>query len=172
MFILTYLDFVPTAHVSVMFNRAELNPQISSWNRLLIACGGPVIELSIATIAAGYLVWFGLVLGRCAIAKEKPAAAWCAAAAVCGMLLCCQLLGYELLLLCGTIPWLRLLLATGYRIRAMLGFTLLLIEYFVPLEAAIRVGVEPYRPLGVAVFSLIVLWGPITPPPAQAAKQL
>src|SRR6185369_7439315 len=63
-----YFDYLPSAHKEVLYNRAELNPQITSWNRLLFSLGGPLIELTIVMTIAGYLVWSGLVLARVAAA--------------------------------------------------------------------------------------------------------
>src|SRR5205823_1406559 len=101
-------------HKLVVFNRAEINPQVTSWNRLLIALGGPVVELTAAWTLAGYVVWFGLAAGRGAIEKERPGPAWALAAAAVGSLLCCQVLGYELLWLLLVVPWVRELFAAGW----------------------------------------------------------
>lgn len=161
----TYFAYVPSAHKEVLYNRAELNPQISSWNRLWFAYTGRLVELTIVTTVAGYLVWFGLVAGRCALAKEMPSPAWAACAAVAGGLLCCQVLGYELLLFTVAVPWLRDLWAAGYRVRVALGVALIVFEFFVTPSVFQAVGLESVRPLGVALFAALVLAGPVDPRP-------
>ena len=41
LFLLDYFRYLPTAREAVAYNRVEMNPQITSWNRLLFAWGGP-----------------------------------------------------------------------------------------------------------------------------------
>ncbi|HUR55167.1 MAG TPA: glycosyltransferase family 87 protein, partial [Gemmataceae bacterium] len=158
-----YFDYVPSAHKEVLYNRAELNPQIASWNRLWFAYTGNLVELTIVTTVAGYLVWFGLVAGRCALANEMPSPSWAACAAVAGGLLCCQVLGYELLLFTIAVPWLRDLWAAGYRQRVGLAILLIVFEFFVTPSIFTPIGLESARPLGVALFALLVLSGPVNP---------
>jgi hypothetical protein len=175
-----YLDYVPTAHKEVLYNRAERNPQITSWNRLLFSLGGPLIELTIVTTVAGYLVWGGLVLGRVALAGEKPSASWAVAAAVAGALTCCQVLGYELLALTLAVPFIRDLFAGGWKWRGWAAVLLLLSQQVpIPFEALQRAAgdapppiihwalvlVESSRPLGAMVLAVLVLIGPVAPKP-------
>jgi hypothetical protein len=165
-----YLDYLPTAHKTVLYNRAELNPQITSWNRLLFAAGGPLIELTIVTTLAGYLVWGGLVLGRCALAGEKPSAAWALAAAVAGALTCCQVLGYELFALVLAVPYTRDLFAAGYKTRGWVA-VLILVSQQLPMELFEPLGIGAHRPLGAMALALLVLLGPVNPkaPPATTS---
>ncbi len=161
-----YLDYVPTAHKAVVYNRAELNPQITSWNRLLFSLGGPLVELTIVTTVAGYLVWGGLVIGRCAVTGERPSRAWALAATAVGGMLCCQVLGYETLGLVLTVPWLRELFAAGRRAQGVAGCLLLLLQQ-IPREVfqAEPLGIDFHRSLGVMVFAGLVLIGPLRPRP-------
>ena len=155
----TYLDFLRGAHKAVEFNRVELNPQISSWNRVLIAFGGPAIELTAVTTLAGYLVWFGLVLGRGAAGETRPSPAWATAAAAVGAVLCAQVLGYELLVLVLAVPWVRELFAGGWKARGWLAIALIGVQ-LVPRETMEAVGIGSHRALAVACLALLVLIGP------------
>ena len=82
LFLRYYLAYLSDYHRAVMFNRAELNYEMTSWNRLLFIATRSfageqfLIEQTAQTTVAAYLVWFGLVLGRCAISGTKPSAAW------------------------------------------------------------------------------------------------
>ena len=46
LFLRDYLNYLPTAREVVAYNRVEMNPQITSWNRLLYAWDGPLVELA------------------------------------------------------------------------------------------------------------------------------
>jgi hypothetical protein len=157
-----YLEYVPQAHKAVVYNQAGLNPQITSWNRLLFSLGGPLVELTIVTTVAGYLVWGGLVLGRCAATGERPSATWALAATVVGGMLCCQVLGYETLGLVLTIPWIRDLFASGRKWQGTAGVLLLLLQQL-SRETFEPIGIDFHRSLGVALFAALVLIGPIRP---------
>ena len=103
-----YLDHLANGHKLVLFNRVELNPQITSWNRFLIAIGGPAIEQNAVTTLAGYAVW-GLLVATCVAITWKqrhewPSPAWALAVTVIGIVVCCQLLAYELVLLAAVAP--------------------------------------------------------------------
>lgn len=150
-----YLDFLPAARSAVLYNRAELNPQITSWNRALFAAGGPLVELTAATTLAGSAVWLGLVLVRCR--RGRPSPAWATAAAAVGGLLCCQVLGYELVGLVLVVPWVRDLFADGHRLRGWLAVGLLAGQ-LLPAEV-----IGPARPFGVALLAALVLAGPVRP---------
>jgi hypothetical protein len=149
-----YLAFLADGHKAVAFNRAELNPQVTSWNRLVIGLGGPVVELGAATILAGYAVWAGLVAA--VRWRVRPSPSWATAAAAVGALLCCQVLGYELVLLALAVPLVRDLFRGG---RRGLGwaFVVTLVLTSVPLEVAEPVFAS-HRSLGVAVLAALVLF--------------
>jgi hypothetical protein len=162
--LLDYLNYVSSAHKAVLYNQAGLNPQITSWNRLLFSLGGPLEELTIVTTVAGYLVWGGLLLGRCALTGERPSAAWALAAAVVGGMLCCQVLGYETFALVLTIPWVRELFAAKYRWQGTAAVLLLLLQQL-SRETFEPLGIDFHRSLGVALFAVLVLVGPLCPKP-------
>lgn len=172
LFLRDYLDYVPTAHKAVMYNRVELNPQITSWNCLLYwltrAEFGDrfLVELTITTTVAGYLIWGGLVTGRCAAANRLPSPAWAVAAAVAGGLICCQVLGYEVLFLAALVPWVRDLFAAGWKARAWAAVGVMVLE-LVPLPPAVMGEFGSHRSVGVAVLAALVLAGPVrvTPRP-------
>ena len=113
LFLGDYLEALSTAHKTVGYNRVELNSRITSWNCLLYRSGGPLIELSALTTLAGYLIWFGLVVGRAALASMRPSTSWAVAAAAVGAVLCSQVLVYELLILVLVTPWVRRPLRAG-----------------------------------------------------------
>ncbi|AMV23509.1 hypothetical protein VT84_03805 [Gemmata sp. SH-PL17] len=161
LFLKDYFDYLPTGHKAVLYNQAERNPQITSWNRLLISCGGPPIELSAITTIAGYLVWGGLVVGRCAVTGRRPPAPWAGAAAVSGAVVCSQVLVYELLMLVIAVPWIRDLFAAR---RLVWGWTavLFLVIQTIPINGTSPV-LDFYRPGGALAFALLVLLGPIAP---------
>src|SRR5205823_2963222 len=66
LFLRDFLVYLGSTHKAVVFNRAELNPEITSWNRLLYALTEPVaggrflVELSATTTVAGFAGWFAL----------------------------------------------------------------------------------------------------------------
>lgn len=164
LFLKDYIDFLPNARTAVSFNRVESNPSVTSWNSLLFHAGGPLIELSVGTIAAGYLVWFGLVVGRCVAAKEKPSAAWAVAAAAVGAVMCSQVLVYELFFLTAAVPWVRDLFTGGYRLRGWAAVALMACQ-LIPQKLMESYGVPVHHPLAVMLFALLVLTGPL-----QAAR--
>ncbi|HEY1191263.1 MAG TPA: glycosyltransferase family 87 protein [Gemmata sp.] len=161
LFLRDYLDYLPTGHKAVLYNQAERNSQITSWNRLVVSCGGPLIELTATTTLAGYLVWGGLVLGRCGAAGRKPSAAWACAAAVAGGAVCSQVLAYELLMLAIAVPWVRELF-TARRALWAWGALVLLVIQTIPIDSANPV-FNFYRPAGALAFALLVLFGPLDP---------
>ncbi|AWM42038.1 hypothetical protein GobsT_68180 [Gemmata obscuriglobus] len=166
LFLKDYLDYLPTGHKAVRYNQAELNPQITSWNRLLVSLGGPVIELTAVTTLAGYLVWGGLVLGRCRAAGQLPSAGWACAAAVAGATVCAQVLAYEMLTLAIAVPWVRDLFAAGRRGWGTAAVLLLAVQT-VPFDSASPV-FDYYRPGGALALALLVLLGPLNPEPRPA----
>lgn len=167
LFLRDYLAFLPTGHKEVKFNQAMLNPQITSWNRLLFALGGPLVELTAVTTLAGYLVWFGLVAGRCAIAGRLPSPAWAATAAVAGAVVCSQVLAYELLFLAVAVPWVRDLFAGGW--RALGGAAvLLLVVHLIRIGPDAAMLFDYYRPAGALAFAALVLCGPLDPVSGEA----
>jgi hypothetical protein len=156
LFLGDYLAYLSDAHKVVAFNRVELNKTITSWNRLLLSAGGPLVELSATTTIAGYLVWFGMAIGRVALAGARPAASWMVAVAAVGSVLCSQVLVYELLILALVIPWVRDLFANGYRFFGWFAIGLLSIQ-LIP-QGALGFSFPPS--LGVALLAAAVLVGP------------
>lgn len=161
-FLKEYVDFLPQVRDAVRYNRVQLNAGISSWNRLLYGFGGPLVELSLATTLAGYLVWYGLLVGRCAGTGARPSAAWAAAATAAGAALCCQVLVYELMVLVVAVPWLRDLFVGGYRTWGFVG-TALVGAHLVSRVFLEEIGLVGHHPLAVALFALVVLTGPTNP---------
>jgi hypothetical protein len=107
LFVLDYLKCVQQGHQTVEFNRVGVNKQITGWNRLVAAAGGPAIELGMIGTLVSYaalLVVAGLRLT--VFGKVKPTREWCFALAGCASLYCCQLLPYELPMLCLALPYL------------------------------------------------------------------
>jgi hypothetical protein len=161
LFLREYVNYLPTAREVVAFNRVEMNPQITSWNRLLFAWDGPLVELGAVTIVAGYLVWFGLVMGRCALANAVPGAEWAAAATAAGAVVVAQVLVYELLFLLAAVPWMCGLFAGGWRVRGWCA-VLLLVVHLVPGKVLEPGGVDRYyHALTAGLFAGLVLWGPV-----------
>ena len=156
LFLKDYFDFLAAAHKSVEFNRAALNPQITSWNRIIIAAGGPVVELTALTTLAGYLVWYGLVVGRCVLAGRRPSPAWALAASAVGALVCCQVLGYEVFLLALVVPYLRELLEARRIAPAAVVLGLIAVQ-LVPFDFE-AVGVGAPRALGAVGVAIMLLF--------------
>jgi hypothetical protein len=169
-----YLAFLSENHRAVLFNRAELNPEMTSWNRLLFVVTrwfvepGLLIEQTTTVTLAGYLVWFGLVLGRCAAAGVKPSAAWALAAAAAGAVWCPQVLGYEAFFLVLVVPWAYELFAAGRRAWGFAAALALGLQAL-PYHQLDRIGFDFHRPLGVAALALAVLAGPLRPRAARDA---
>lgn len=99
-----YLAYLGTAHKSIGFNRVT-NDQIISWNRLIAAAGGPLFDLSLLAMISG-LVIAGFLLWAVQIRRHtSPPVSWMLAACVIWGLLTVQVLGYDLVLLALTIPY-------------------------------------------------------------------
>lgn len=160
LFLREYLDFLAAGHKSVAFNLAERNPEITSWNRLLFVITGVLIEQTATTTFASYLIWFGLVLGRCAWSGTTPSAAWAAAAAAVGAVFCPQVLAYESLVLVLAVPWVLEL----ERRQALLAGLLLAVQ-LIPFNMMEAIGIEFHRPLAVALLAGLILLGPLTKSP-------
>lgn len=124
--VLDYLTYIQHGHQSVLFNRVGVNPQITGWNRLVVANGGPAIELGMKGTLAGYAVFAGLVWARIRIVGTKPTASWMVAVAGCAALACCQLLPYELPLLALILPHLGELLTSERRADRLAAVAILL----------------------------------------------
>lgn len=125
LFVLDYLKYVQEGHQTVEFNRVGVNKQITGWNRLVAAAGGPAVELGmLGTLVsyAGLLVMAGLRL--VVFGNVKPTREWCFALAGCASLYCCQLLPYELPMLCLGLPFLVGLISSD-RIRDRLAAVLI-----------------------------------------------
>ncbi len=163
MFLKDYFDFLPATREAVKFNQVRFNPSIVSWNRLMFAGGGPLIELSVVTTMAGYLVWYGLLIGRWGVSRMRPSATWAVAATAAGAVLCSQVAVYELMLLGATVPWVRDLFLGGYRVRGGIA-TCLLASHLVPwMTMRETIGLSAHHSLAVALFALLVLTGPMNP---------
>jgi len=159
LFLWDYVEHLSHTHKMVGYNRAELNPSITSWNRLLFTAGGPLVELTAVTTAAGYLVWLGLVVGRVALSGTRPTASWAVAVAAVGSVLCSQVLVYELLVLALVVPWVRDLFADGWRLRSWLAVGLMAVQ-LIPQNAMAKMGFSFPPSLGVALLAVLVLVGP------------
>ena len=170
LFLGEYLDFLAAGHKAVAFNLAERNFEITSWNRLLCVLTGHVIEQTATTTLAGYLIWFGLIVGRCALANARPSASWAMAAAATGSAFVPQVLGYEVLILALAVPWVRELYQAGFRTHGGLA-VLLLAAQLISFEMFELLGVTFHRPLCVALFAVLVLFGPIKPLHVSASVQ-
>lgn len=160
LFLREYLDYLSEAHRAVLFNRAELNYEMTSWNRLLFAVTGVLIEQTAATAALSHGVWLGLLAARCATARVRPCGEWALAACAAGAVWCPQVLGYEALALVLVIPWARELFAAGHRgwgalVAGALAVQALSFQMLEPL------GITLHRPLGAALVALAVLCGPL-----------
>jgi hypothetical protein len=158
-----YVDFLAAGHKAVAFNLAERNPEITSWNRLLFVATGTLVEQTAPITLASYLIFFGLVLGRCALAGKLLSAAWAMAAAAVAAAWCPQVLAYEAYGLVLVVPWLRELFATRSPCRQVLGIVvaLLLIVELLPYPAASAVGITFHRPLAVALLAVAILFRPV-----------
>jgi hypothetical protein len=160
LFLWDYVQYLGSAHLAIIYNRAELNPTITSWNRLLFTLGGPLVELTAATTLASYAVWFLLVIGRVALAGVRPSAAWAAAVTAIGGVLCAQVMIYDLLFLILVIPWIRILYARGYLNLAWLALGLIGLQ-LIPVGTMVAFGIVCHHALGVALLAALVLVGPI-----------
>jgi hypothetical protein len=170
LFLHDYFDYLSANHRAVAYNRAERACEMTSWNRLLFVATGPfagdrfLVEQTAPITVASYLVWFGLVLGRCAASGVWPSAAWALAAAAAGAVWCPQVLGYEALALVLAVPWARDLFADGRRAWGAAAVVLLGLQAL-PFQALDAIGFDFHRPLGAALFALLVLLGPTGAPP-------
>lgn len=166
LFLRDYLNDLSSAHKAVMFNLASSNPEITSWNRLLFALTESwagerfLIELTATTTVAGYLVWWALVVMRCWLVGKWPSPAWATTTAVVGSVWCVQALPYDLIWLALAVPWVWELFDNGYRFRGWLAAGLLVVQ-LLPLNLVGQLGISTHRPLGVALFALLVLVGPV-----------
>lgn len=158
LFVREYLDYLSEAHRAVLFNRAELNFEMTSWNRLLFALTGVLVEQTALVAALSYGVWFALLVARCAVARVRPSGEWALAACAAGAVWCPQVLGYEALALVLVVPWARELFAHGHRGWGALVVSALAVQAlsFQMLEP---LGITLHRPLGAAVVALAVLCG-------------
>jgi len=132
-----YLDYLGTAHKAVVFNLVQFNDQITSWNRVLFALGGPTINLRIAHILAGYALWIALIACRSRRRLLQNPAYLLAAAAV-GTLFFAQVIAYEALLLILLAPLVLQHLDAGRKndVYFLLGLLLFLV---IPMDAMKRI---------------------------------
>ena len=119
---LEYVRHLAGGHKLVNYNRVEFNPQLTSWNNVLLAGGGPLIELGIGAMLAGYAVVAAVSATRCRGVKPDPA--WLLAVGVAAVPVCCQVWAYELLVVVAVLPlvaerwpgtpWWRLVALAGF----------------------------------------------------------
>jgi hypothetical protein len=173
LFLRDYFGYLAENHRAVKLNRAELNFEMTSWNRLLfiateaLADKPFLIEQTALETGASYLVWFGLVLGRCAISGATPSATWALAATAAGAVFCPQVLGYEALWLVLAVPWVRDLFDGGRPTWGTAAVLLLGVQAALPIQMLGAIGIDFHRPLGAGLFALLVLLGPLRPPGAD-----
>jgi hypothetical protein len=166
LFLRDYVDFLSSGHKAVVFNLAGRNPEITSWNRLLFALTEPsagdrfLVEQTAAMTLASYLIWFGLVAGRCALTGARPSPAWAVAAASVGAVFCPQVLAYEVFFLALVVPWVRELFDGGWRVYGWAAAALLGAQ-LISFETAAKLGIEFHRPLAAALLAMLVLVGPL-----------
>ena len=118
---LEYVQYLGEVHGTIRYNDIAANPHISSWNRLMIALGGPTVELGAFGTVASYAVWFSLCAVRFAVMRCRPGIEWVLAAVSCGIPLCCQALPYELPILCLILPWVVASFLSGARLAPVLA---------------------------------------------------
>jgi Glycosyltransferase family 87 len=147
-----YLEHLSNAHKQVVFNRVELNPQITSWNRLLFAFGGPAINLGVGLTLLGYAIWSFAIVVRTWRAPRPISHAWSLAIAVVGAVLCCQVLGYESYLVMAVWPLVWQWSQQSRRVGVVLAVELF-VGYlpFVPLAESV-----PYAEVGMSLRALCV----------------
>ena len=151
-----YLDYLATGHTAVVFNRVETNPHITSWNRLVVAAGGPAIELSALGVLAGYAVWGLAVLARVRIARSRPSPAWAVAVAFAAAPVVCQVMGYELTLLALVVPHVLDLFAAG---RVRTAFLILMGLALAWAPFAVGELLPSHRAIGAVWVAVVVLIG-------------
>jgi hypothetical protein len=102
-----YIDYLGSAHKNVVFNLVAANYQIPGWNRMIAAAGGPIIELRIWMVLAGFAVWAAIIAIRLRLAapwhdladRDKIDAAYLLAVTTVGSLFFNQVLASEMILL-------------------------------------------------------------------------
>jgi hypothetical protein len=102
-----YVSFLDTGHKAVRYNLVGVNFQITSWNRMLAALGGPALDLRVSMVLAGFAVWGALILARLRIEapwrdgwdRRKLDPAYLLAMTSVGAVFCAQVLASELILL-------------------------------------------------------------------------
>ncbi len=166
LFLREYVAYLSSSHKAIVFNRASVNPEITSWNRILFVLTEPfagdrfLIELTATTTVAGYAVWFTLVAARCWLGRAKPSVAWAVASAAVGAALCAQVLMYDLIMLTLAVPWIRDLFTAGRRTSGFAAVFLLGLQA-IPFQVLNQIGFDFHRPLGVALLAVLILVGPI-----------
>lgn len=98
-----YVEYIGSGHKAVVFNLVAENYQITSWNRILAALGGPAIDLKIWMTLTGLGVWALLLAARMRLRGplgEQPLdPAYLLAVTTVGALFSVQVLAYEMILL-------------------------------------------------------------------------
>jgi uncharacterized membrane protein YczE len=136
---LDYLRYLGDSHKLVEFNRVEMNPQITSWNRLVVSLGGPAIELTLTKTLLGYAAFAVLIVVRCTLARRWPTPAWAVAIAMTAAMVCCQVMAYEAWLLVLAVPYLLECLERKRWIDLALVTALLMAQMW-SLDSVVAVG--------------------------------
>ncbi|CAN5284737.1 hypothetical protein BH11PLA2_BH11PLA2_10260 [soil metagenome] len=155
--ILEYVRYLGPAHQSVGFNRIT-NDQILSWNRIVLACGGPAIELTAPGVIAGFAVAIGLLWAVQVRGQTRPSDSWALAATVAWTPLVTPLHGYELVAWTLMVPYLCLL----YDRRRWADFAFLLAMFGIVsiprgAVASLSAGFPAVAPLVLSYRSVVVL---------------
>lgn len=95
-----YLELLRYGHKAVLYNQVAESRQITSWNRLLFVLNGPAIDLGFGGTLIGYAIWSLAVWLRVRLSGLSASPAYVLAMGAVGGVLVCQVLGYELLVLC------------------------------------------------------------------------
>jgi len=131
LFLREYLDYLGSAHKAVKFNLVAENFQILSWNRLLVAMGGPAIDLKVSMTIAGFAFWAVLAFLRSW--KQKLDPAWLLAMTAVGTLCFAQVIAYEMIVLALLAPWIVQAFDRNERASAWIVVGLLLF-LLIPLQ--------------------------------------
>ncbi|MCE9561940.1 MAG: DUF2029 domain-containing protein [Planctomycetes bacterium] len=133
-----YAEFLRESHKTVGFNRIT-NDQIVSWNRLVVAVGGPAIELGSVGVVVGVCAALGFIWWLRIHRQPQPPESWTLAVCVAWGLFTAGPLGYDLVLLTLMAPYLFRLHDRGYDIDlvVLLGAIAVI---SIPRELFLRLG--------------------------------
>ena len=180
-----YIEYLATAHKTVVYNLVAENYQILSWNRIIAACGGPAIDLRIWMTLTGFAVWGLLVLGRFRlngpIDRERLDHAYLLAVTAVGALFFAQVLAYEMLLLALLTPLILQHLDANRR-RDAFALIAMLLFLMMPMnltdqlaerfgwgeESRQRTLMRSHRCFGMAALAIwLLIRGPASKPPSR-----